>query len=86
MGQNFLMIYTNATPTNTRRAGRQTKSRVDSAGAAGANGDWVAASAIRPGYLQNHQHTIYGGDEKQVFQFRVIILISKGIFTGYRFY
>ena len=36
---------------------------IDSLGKAGVNGDWPNA-AIRTGNTQNHQLSIYGGDEK----------------------
>ncbi len=39
---------------------------IDSLGAAGVNGDWSDA-AIRKGITQNHQLSIYGGDEKSKY-------------------
>ncbi|HTI12219.1 MAG TPA: TonB-dependent receptor [Puia sp.] len=39
------------------------KKIIDSLGAAGVSGDWPGA-AIRTGHIQNHQLSIYGGDEK----------------------
>lgn len=52
----------NATPTI--QAGlAANKKLIDSAGAAGVNGDWAGA-AVRTGAVQNHQLTIFGGDEK----------------------
>jgi TonB-linked SusC/RagA family outer membrane protein len=39
------------------------KKLIDSLGAAGVNGDWPGA-ALRSGYIQLHQLTVYGGDEK----------------------
>lgn len=52
----------NATPTI--QAGlAANKKLIDSAGAAGVNGDWPSA-AIRTGIQQNHQLTIFGGDDK----------------------
>ncbi|HMC84836.1 MAG TPA: TonB-dependent receptor plug domain-containing protein, partial [Chitinophagaceae bacterium] len=52
----------NATPTI--QAGlAANKKLIDSLGAAGVNGDWPSA-ATGHGYLQNHQLTIYGGDDK----------------------
>ena len=76
----------NATPTI--QAGlAANKKLIDSAGAAGVNGDWVAA-AIRPGYLQNHQLTIYGGDEKSRYSISGNYFDQKGILlaTGFKRY
>ena len=42
------------------------KKLIDSLGAAGVNGDWVGA-ALKTGSTQNHQLTIYGGDEKSKY-------------------
>ncbi|HEX3024527.1 MAG TPA: TonB-dependent receptor, partial [Chitinophagaceae bacterium] len=39
------------------------KKLIDSLGASGINGDWVGA-AVKTGSTQNHQLSIYGGDEK----------------------
>jgi len=88
-GQQWAKLFDdlyNATPTI--QAGlAANKKQIDSAGAAGANGDWVAA-AIRPGYLQNHQLTIYGGDEKSRYSISGNYFDQKGILlaTGFKRY
>jgi TonB-linked SusC/RagA family outer membrane protein len=55
-------IY-NATPTLQTGSGPATKATIDALGAKGQTADWQDA-AIRTAPTQNHQLTIYGGDEK----------------------
>lgn len=52
-----------ATPTLQTGSGPATKARIDSLGGTGQTADWQK-SAIRSAPIQNHQLTIYGGDEK----------------------
>ena len=67
----------NATPTI--QAGlAANKKLTDSLGAAGVNGDWVDA-ALRTGTMQNHQLTIYGGDEKSRYSISGNYFDQKGI-------
>ena len=54
------------------------KKLIDSAGAAGVNGDWPSA-AIRTGILQNHQLTIFGGDDKSRYSISGNYFDQKGI-------
>lgn len=54
------------------------KKLIDSLGAAGVNGDWVDA-ALRTGYAQNHQLTVYGGDEKSRYSISGNYFDQKGI-------
>ena len=57
------------------------KKLIDSSGAAGVNGDWIGA-AVRTGYQQNHQLTIYGGDEKSRYSISGNYFDQKGIVLG----
>ena len=57
------------------------KKFIDSLGAAGVNGDWTQA-AVRTGYQQNHQLTIYGGDEKSRYSISGNYFNQKGIVSG----
>jgi len=57
------------------------KKFIDSLGAAGVNGDWTRA-AVRTGYQQNHQLTIYGGDEKSRYSVSGNYFNQKGIVSG----
>jgi len=57
------------------------KKLIDSLGAAGVNGDWADA-AIRTGSLQNHQLTIYGGDEKSRYAVSGNYFNQKGLVLG----
>jgi len=67
------------TATPTIQAGlAANKKLIDSAGAAGVNGDWPAA-AIRTGVLQNHQLTIFGGDDKSRYSVSGNYFDQKGI-------
>ncbi|MBN9385615.1 MAG: TonB-dependent receptor [Chitinophagaceae bacterium] len=67
----------NATPSI--QAGLATNKKfIDSLGAAGSNGDWVDA-ALRTGAQQNHQLTIYGGDEKSRYSVSGNYFNQKGI-------
>jgi len=63
------------------------KKLIDSAGAAGVNGDWPSA-AIRTGILQNHQLTIFGGDDKSRYSISGNYFDQKGIVlaTGFKRY
>lgn len=54
---------------------------IDSLGAAGVNGDWVGA-ALRTGDVQNHQLTIYGGDDKSRYSISGNYFDNKGIILG----
>jgi len=54
------------------------KKLIDSLGAAGVNGDWVGA-ALRTGAQQNHQLTVYGGDERSRYSFSGNYFTQKGI-------
>ncbi|THU35006.1 TonB-dependent receptor [Niastella caeni] len=54
------------------------KKLIDSAGAAGVNGNWPEA-AIRTGSVQNHQLTIFGGDEKSRYSVSGNYFNQKGI-------
>jgi TonB-linked SusC/RagA family outer membrane protein len=70
----------NATPTI--QAGlAANKKLIDSAGAAGVNGDWADA-ALRTGISQNHQLTIYGGDDKSKYAVSGNYFNQKGIVLG----
>jgi TonB-linked SusC/RagA family outer membrane protein len=70
------------TATPTIQAGlAANKKLIDSLGAAGTNGDWVDA-AVRTGYQQNHQLTIYGGDEKSRYSISGNYFDQKGIVPG----
>jgi len=67
------------TATPTIQAGlAANKKLIDSAGAAGVNGDWPSA-AIRTGVLQNHQLTIFGGDDKSRYSVSGNYFDQKGI-------
>jgi TonB-linked SusC/RagA family outer membrane protein len=54
------------------------KKFIDSLGAAGVNGNWVDA-ALRTGTQQNHQLSVYGGDEKSRYSFSGNYFNQKGI-------
>jgi len=54
------------------------KKLIDSLGAAGVNGDWVDA-ALRTGATQNHQLTLYGGDEKSRYSLSGNYFNQRGI-------
>ncbi len=70
----------NATPTI--QAGlTANKKLIDSLGATGVNGDWADA-ALRTGIVQNHQLTIYGGDEKSRYSLSGNYFNQKGIELG----
>jgi len=51
------------TPTLQTGSGPASKAKIDSLGTTGQSADWQDA-AIRTATIQNHQLTIYGGDEK----------------------
>jgi TonB-linked SusC/RagA family outer membrane protein len=53
-----------ATPTLQSAAGAATKAKIDSLGATGKTADWQDAAIRSNAPVQNHQITIYGGDEK----------------------
>jgi len=57
------------------------KKYIDSLGVAGVNGNWVDA-ALKTGYQQNHQLTIYGGDEKSRYSISGNYFNQKGIVRG----
>ncbi|MDR3713582.1 MAG: TonB-dependent receptor [Puia sp.] len=57
------------------------KKLIDSLGAAGVNGNWPAA-AQRTGFLQNHQITLYGGDDKSRYSISGNYFDQKGIVLG----
>jgi TonB-dependent starch-binding outer membrane protein SusC len=57
------------------------KKLIDSLGAAGVNGDWAGA-ALRTGVLQNHQLTIYGGDERSKYSLSGNYFNQKGLVLG----
>lgn len=70
----------NATPTI--QAGlAANKKLIDSAGASGVNGDWTDA-AIRTGAVQNHQLTVFGGDDKSRYSVSGNYFNQKGIVLG----
>jgi TonB-linked SusC/RagA family outer membrane protein len=76
------------TATPTIQAGlAANKKLIDSAGAAGVNGDWPSA-AVRTGILQNHQLTIFGGDDKSRYSISGNYFDQKGIVlaTGFKRY
>ncbi|OQP63987.1 SusC/RagA family protein [Niastella vici] len=54
------------------------KKLIDSAGAAGVNGNWTEA-AIRTGAVQNHQLTLFGGDDKSRYSVSGNYFNQKGI-------
>ncbi|MBV9962667.1 MAG: TonB-dependent receptor [Parafilimonas sp.] len=65
--------------TPTIQAGlANNKILIDSLGAAGVNGDWVNA-ALRTGDVQNHQLSIYGGDETSRYSISGNYFNQKGI-------
>ena len=57
------------------------KKLIDSLGEAGVNGDWVDA-ALRTGTLQNHQLSVYGGDDKSRYSISGNYFDQKGIVLG----
>ncbi|MBS1599070.1 MAG: TonB-dependent receptor [Bacteroidetes bacterium] len=57
------------------------KKYIDSLGASGVSGDWPGA-ALRDGYQQNHQLSIYGGDEKSRYSVSGNYFNQKGIVLG----
>jgi TonB-linked SusC/RagA family outer membrane protein len=57
------------------------KKFIDSLGSTGANGDWVGA-ALRTGISQNHQLSIFGGDEKSRYSISGNYYGQKGIVLG----
>ena len=79
-GQQWAKLFDdlyNATPTI--QAGlAANKKLIDSAGAAGVNGDWPSA-AIRTGIQQNHQLTIFGGDDKSRYSISGNYFDQQGI-------
>lgn len=70
----------NATPT-IQVGLAANKKLIDSLGNAGVNGDWPGA-ALRTGYMQNHQLTIYGGDDKSRYAVSGNYFDQKGIVLG----
>jgi TonB-dependent starch-binding outer membrane protein SusC len=70
----------NATPTI--QAGlANNKKLIDSLGAAGVTGNWADA-ALRKGSQQNHQISIYGGDDKSRYSVSGNYFDQKGIVLG----
>ncbi len=70
----------NATPTI--QAGlAANKKFIDSLGATGVSGDWAGA-ALRTGTIQNHQLSIYGGDENSRYSLSGNYFDNKGIILG----
>jgi len=70
------------TATPTIQAGlAANKKLIDSAGAAGVNGDWAGA-AIRTGAVQNDQLTVFGGDDKSRYSISGNYFDQKGIVLG----
>jgi len=63
------------------------KKIIDSLGNAGVSGDWPGA-AIRTGHIQNHQLSIYGGDEKSRYSLSGNYFKQDGILeaTDYKRY
>ncbi|MDP9042457.1 MAG: SusC/RagA family TonB-linked outer membrane protein, partial [Bacteroidota bacterium] len=57
------------------------KKLIDSLGTAGVNGNWTAA-ALRTGSIQNHQLTLYGGDEKSRYSISGNYFNQNGIVLG----
>jgi TonB-linked SusC/RagA family outer membrane protein len=57
------------------------KKLIDSAGAAGVSGNWPEA-AIRTGAVQNHQLTVFGGDDKSRYSISGNYFNQKGIVLG----
>ena len=76
-GQNYLMTCIMQHPLY-RQVWRIIKKLIDSLGAAGVNGNWPDA-ALRTGAIQNHQLTIYGGDEKSRYSISGNYFNQKGI-------
>ncbi|PWT79120.1 MAG: SusC/RagA family protein [Bacteroidetes bacterium] len=70
----------NATP-NIQAGLAANKKYIDSLGDAGVSADWPGA-ALRAGYIQNHQLTIYGGDEKSRYSVSGNYFDQKGIVLG----
>jgi TonB-dependent starch-binding outer membrane protein SusC len=69
-------LYTATPSIQTGLAGN--KKLIDSLGAAGVNGNWADA-AIRTGAVQNHQLSVYGGDEKSRYSFSGNYFNQRGI-------
>jgi TonB-dependent starch-binding outer membrane protein SusC len=67
----------NATPT-IQGGLAANKKFIDSLGAAGVNGNWPGA-ALRRGAVQNHQLSIYGGDEKSRYSISGNYFNQRGI-------
>ncbi|HTC01487.1 MAG TPA: TonB-dependent receptor, partial [Ferruginibacter sp.] len=67
-----------ATPTLQTGSGPATKAKIDSLGATGKSADWQDA-AIRSAAVQNHQLTIYGGDEKSRYSIAANYFDQGGI-------
>ncbi len=57
------------------------KKFIDSLGATGVSGDWTDA-ALRTGTIQNHQLSIYGGDENSRYSLSGNYFDNKGIILG----
>ena len=71
--------------TPTIQAGlANNKKLIDSIGASGINGDWPA-TAIKTGAIQNHQLTVYGGDEKSRYSLSGNYFNQDGIVTATNF-
>ncbi|UAY52041.1 SusC/RagA family TonB-linked outer membrane protein [Ferruginibacter albus] len=68
-------------PSNSGPGLSVSKLLIDSLGNAGVNGDWVG-SALRQGATQNHQLTLYGGDEKSRYSISGNYFDQKGIVTA----
>jgi len=70
----------NATP-NIQAGLAANKKYIDSLGDAGVSGNWPDAG-LRKGYIQNHQITVYGGDEKSRYSISGNYFDQKGIVLG----
>ncbi|HMG82008.1 MAG TPA: TonB-dependent receptor [Ferruginibacter sp.] len=68
-----------ATPTLQTAAGALTKAKIDSLGATGQTADWQDAAIQTNAPVQNHQLTIYGGDEKSRYSISGNYFKQQGI-------
>jgi TonB-linked SusC/RagA family outer membrane protein len=77
-----------ATPTLQTGSGPATKAKIDSLGATGQSADWQNAGIQTNAAIQNHQLTIYGGDEKSRYAISGNYFNQKGILsnTGFERY
>jgi TonB-linked SusC/RagA family outer membrane protein len=74
-------IY-NATPTLQTGSGPATKTKIDSLAATGHSADWQNSAITTNAPIQNHQLTIYGGDEKSRYSISGNYFNQKGILTN----